>query len=148
MPKQKRKWVRSVYILFIFAFIGWIGFSLINVKEGHKSSVSAVAPTPELEVKHTVKGNKLYLVFQLKHFELSSDKVGGKPVYGEGHINLYIDGSKVAQIYKSAYVYPSLTQGKHDIRIELAHHDQETYGITEEFTVDVPKRVDDNKFSE
>lgn len=148
MQKQQRKWIRTVYVLFIFGFIGWIGFSLLNMKDGHKNLVSAIAPTPEMEVQHMVKGSKLFLEFQLKHFDLLAEKVGGKPVYGEGHIQLYIDGKKVANIYKGAYVYPSLTPGKHKVQVELAHHDHEMYGIKQEFTIDVAMKNDEKHIGE
>lgn len=148
MQKRQKKWIRMAYVLVIFGFIGWIGFSLLNIKEGHKNLVSAIAPTPELEVQHMVRGSKLFLEFQLRHFELSAVRSGAKPVYGEGHIQLYVDGQKVANIYKGAYVFPSLTPGKHKIEIVLAHHDNEAYGIKKEFTIDVPMRSNDQQIGE
>ncbi len=148
MPRRQKRWIRMAYVFFIFAFIGWIGFSLLNIKEGHKNSVSAVAPTPEMEVRHMVKGSKLFLEFQLKHFGLHAEKTDGKPVYGEGHIQLYIDGNKIAKIHKGAYVYPSLTPGKHTVLVELAHHDNKTYGIKQEFTIEVSARNNDKNLGE
>lgn len=137
-----------VYVFFICAFIGWIGFSLLNINDGQRNSVSALTPTPELDVRHSIKGDKLFLDFQLKHFSLHADKVGAKPVYGEGYIQLYIDGKKVDNIYKRAHVYPSLTHGRHTVVVELTHHNHEPYGITQQFTVDVPKHIEPKRLGE
>lgn len=147
MRSKKRKLARTIYVLFIFAFIGWIGFSLVNVQSGNEASVLATTPTPELKVEHKVKGNKLYLAFQLKHFTLKNAPAA-KQNYGEGYIVLHIDDRPVANIYKAAYVYPQLSAGKHSVKVELMHHNKEPYGIFEEFEIVVDSENNTRKIGE
>lgn len=148
MSKQAQKWIRTVYVFWIFVFVGWVGFSLVTLKDGAGGSVSAVVPTPELHVEHKVSGEKLFLSFRLKHFDLQKSPINAKAVYGAGHIQLLIDGVKVANIYKSAYVYPTLSPGQHSVVVQLAHHDGSTYGITKPFTIDVPNFRDGKRIGE
>lgn len=148
MTKRRKKWIRTAYVLFIFVVISWIGFSLVQINPDHRSSVSAVTPTPEMEVQHKVKDGKLFLVFRFKHFELS-DRKTEEQAYGQGHIQLWIDGKKVAKIYKTAYVHPALAAGKHQVVVELMHNNNESYGITEKFTIHVPSaNLPQKKFGE
>lgn len=147
MRNKKRKMIRTVYVLFIFAFIGWIGFSLVNVGDGNEASVLATTPTPELKVEHKVKGNKLYLAFHLKHFTLTNT-LSSKRNYGEGYIVLYIDDRPVAQIYKTAYVYPQLSEGKHQVKVELVYSNKEPYGIAEQFEIEVDGKTKSRRIGE
>lgn len=140
MRKWNKKFIRTIYVTVIICFIGWIGFSMSSLEES-KREVAAVSPTPELAVSHFVKGNKLFLEFRLKHFDLSKEKLGRKSVYGEGHIHLFIDGKKVADITRGAYVYTGLPAGTYRVKVELAHHDHQPYGVGEEFTITIPKNV-------
>jgi hypothetical protein len=136
MARRRKRIKYSVFVLLVFGFLGWLGFTIITLVEKNQGEiVSAVAPTPEFEVLHHVKGSKLYLEFRINHFQLVKEKMGQKPYYGEGHILLYVDDKPVAHIYKSAYVYAGLQPGSHKIRVELVHNNNESYGIGKEFPI-------------
>ncbi len=92
-------------------------------------------PTPAFTVKHAVVGKQLRLDLTVSHFRFSLENMGKDNKYGEGHVHLYIDGKKVAKIFDKQFVYSALTPGRHEVVLELAHNNHESYGIKQRFEV-------------
>lgn len=109
----------------------------LHLNEDAADVDQGTAPKPQMEVSYKLTGSDLQLSFELKHFELSLDRMDKGNKYGEGHIHLYVDGQKVTKIFENEYTLKGLSTGKHEIKIELAHNNHEPYGIDQVFTLEV-----------
>ncbi|WP_028987700.1 hypothetical protein [Thermicanus aegyptius] len=127
---------KSFQILLPISLLLLHSFPVMAMEKGAEG-VSSFAPAPEMDVIYHVKGNKLFLEFHLRHFRLTKEQMGKKKVYGEGHIHLFIDGKKVAKIFKSVHVESHLPPGKHTVKVELTHNNHEPYGIERVFPIEV-----------
>jgi len=93
--------------------------------------------TPGLEVSHSLKGNDLHLKLKVTGFTFSVENMGKDNRNGEGHIHLYVDGKKVAKIFDSHYVLKDLPAGHHEVVVELAHNNHDSYGVKRSLHVQV-----------
>ena len=85
---------------------------------------------PELAIavhKDPVAGWNLELVTE--NFEFSPGAAGLKPVAGQGHAHLYIDGRKVARLYAPWHHIASLTPGSHQINVTLNANNHATLTV-------------------
>ncbi|USG63693.1 hypothetical protein NDK47_16085 [Brevibacillus ruminantium] len=92
---------------------------------------------PTLEVSHKLEKNDLHLTLQVKGFSFSVENMGKENRYGEGHVHIYVDGKKVAKAFDKTYVVKDLSSGSHEIVVELAHNNHDSYGVKREFRVNV-----------
>ncbi|WP_019122777.1 hypothetical protein [Brevibacillus massiliensis] len=92
---------------------------------------------PTLAVKHSLKGNSLHLKLEVSRFTFSLDNMGKENKAGEGHAVLYLDGKKTAKIFDKEYVLDEIPPGKHQVVIELAHNNHESYGVRQTFQISV-----------
>jgi hypothetical protein len=90
---------------------------------------------PGLDVTHSLKENDLYLNLKVTGFRFSVENMGKENRNGEGHIHLYLDGKKVAKVFESQYVLKDLPAGQHQVVVELAHNNHESYGVKRSFHV-------------
>lgn len=63
------------------------------------------------------------------HFTFTPNKVGEKPVLGEGHVHLFID-SKLYVVLGPWFHIDTLPKGKHTILLRLANNDHSTYAVS------------------
>ena len=94
-------------------------------------------PAPTLEVSHHLEKNELHLQLKVTSFAFSVENMGKDNRFGEGHVHIYVDGKKIAKAFEETYVVKDLPSGKHDIVVELAHNNHDSYGIKQEFSVNV-----------
>ncbi|MGD8191614.1 hypothetical protein ACQCN2_16660 [Brevibacillus ginsengisoli] len=95
------------------------------------------AQSPAFTVSHQVKGDALHITLTVQKFAFSLENMGKENKYGEGHVHLYVDGKKVAKIFEPYFVYSGLTKGSHQITLELAHNNHESYGVKKMFEIQV-----------
>lgn len=92
---------------------------------------------PTLDVSHSLKENDLYLKVKVTGFTFSVDNMGKENKQGEGHIHLYLDGKKVAKMFDTSYVLKDIPAGHHEVVVELAHNNHDSYGVKRSFHVEV-----------
>ena len=88
----------------------------------------ANAPTVSLEVTEDPKSG-WNLHFPTDGIELSAAAASTEHVDGQGHMHLLIDGVKAARVYGEWWHLASLTEGEHEISIELNGNDHAPYSI-------------------
>ena len=92
---------------------------------------------PTLKVSHSLHGDDLHLQLTVTQFRFSLENMGKENRDGEGHVHLYLDDKKVAKIFDNTYVYRDIPRGKHQVVIELAHNNHESYGVKQSFAIEV-----------
>lgn len=92
---------------------------------------------PTLNVSHTLKQDDLHLKLNVTGFTFSLENMGKDNRYGEGHVHLYLDGKKVAKIFEPQYVLKDIPPGRHEVVVELAHNNHESYGVQQKLQIDV-----------
>lgn len=103
----------------------------------HQHASDEQRQKPALEVKHQLRGNDLHLQLEVQRFTFSLENMGKENKYGEGHVHLYLDGKKVAKIFERTYVYADIPPGQHEVTVELAHNNHESYGVKRSFGIDI-----------
>lgn len=91
-----------------------------------------------MKVNYEVKGNDVYIECMIDSFTFAKENVGKMHKDGEGHIVLYVDNQKIDKIFQRAFIVKGLPSGSHTIKVELVRNDQQTYGLEEEITVEIP----------
>lgn len=111
----------------------------VNV-ETADAETNANAPlqaAPTLAVSHRLEKRDLHLDLKVTNFTFSLENMGIENKDGEGHVHLYIDGKKVMKLFGTSYVWKDLQPGQHLVTVELAHNNHDSYGVKQEFKVDV-----------
>ena len=69
---------------------------------------------------------------RMANFRLAPEHTGDAPVPGEGHLHLYVDGTKHTRLYGTWFYLDGLAPGDHALRVEAVannhapyHHDGE-----------------------
>lgn len=113
---------------------------------GHQHSAGAktgtlteepARPEPGMEVIYSVKGDDLQLKLTVSNFSFSLENMGKENKFGEGHVHLYLDGKKVAKIFEPQFTYKDIKAGSHEVVVELAHNNHDSYGVKKSFKIDV-----------
>lgn len=108
-----------------------------TVAADHHHAAGEQRQKPSLQVNHQLRGDDLHVQLEVKHFTFSLENMGKENKYGEGHVHLYLDGKKVAKIFERTYVYADIPPGKHEVTVELAHNNHESYGVVRTFVIDI-----------
>ena len=104
--------------------------------EGHSHShgddevIEAASPAPavELTVNEDPKSG-WNLAVEVENFELTPEDEGSDPVDGQGHFHLYVDGVKVGRLYGTDWHLPKLTEGSHEITVEVSANNHLPYAV-------------------
>lgn len=59
----------------------------------------------------------------VENFVLAPQSVSTENVEGEGHMHLYVDGVKITRMYDEWHHIDGLSEGRHEIRVELSAND-------------------------
>lgn len=126
---------RTLTIVIVFLAINY----MVNNTEtsqtdqiGHQQQAQTT-----MKIQHKIVGNALHLHVEVSQFELSFESMEKDNKMGQGHIHLYVDGEKVTKIFEPDYVLKGIAPGEHQIKIELAHNDHQSYGVEETFTITI-----------
>jgi hypothetical protein len=107
---------------------------------GHDMEAMAVEPielagakAPRLALTATPDSmGGFNLRVKMANFRLAPEHTGGAPVPGEGHLHLYVDGTKHTRLYGTWFYLDGLAPGDHALRVEAVannhapyHHDGE-----------------------
>ncbi|WP_033022312.1 MULTISPECIES: carbohydrate-binding protein [Geobacillus] len=84
-----------------------------------------------LHVNHEVKGSDVFIECFAPRFPFRQGS-------GGGHVDVYVNGQKVTQVYTAAFVVRGLPSGTHHIRLEFVYNDGRTAGVGHEFDVSIP----------
>lgn len=84
------------------------------------------------------KENGSFYIKATTDLKLSSEHYGGKPVDGEGHIHVYVDGKIVGPIKDDTpFSLPLIEKGTYEIKLVLAENNHaESFGVSTEFSVE------------
>jgi hypothetical protein len=63
----------------------------------------------------------------MANFRLAPEHTGGRPVAGEGHLHLYVDGAKHTRLYGRWFYLDGLAPGDHALRVEAVANNHAPY---------------------
>lgn len=136
--KTKRLLFRLFLLIAIAAVVEWFVYS----KDDAQTNVTveqaeAHQEAPTLKVTYLLEQDDLQLKLAVTNFQFSLENMGKENRHGEGHVHLYLDGKKIAKVFEPTYVVKDIPSGKHEITVELAHNNHESYGVSERFSIEV-----------
>ena len=112
----------------------------MNQNPSHTSAPAAelqAQQAPAMDVDYTIKQDDLHLKLAVRNFSFSLENMGKENKPGEGHVHLYLDGKKVAKIFEPTFVLKDIPEGKHEVTVELARNDHESYGVKKQFQIEI-----------
>lgn len=136
--KTKRFLFRLFLLIALAAGVEWFVYANqpaqteVVAEEAHTHQAA-----PTLAVTHTLAKDDLTLKIAVTNFTFSLENMGKDNKHGEGHVHLYLDGKKIAKVFEPSYVLKDIPSGKHEVKVELAHNNHESYGVSESFSVDI-----------
>jgi hypothetical protein len=65
----------------------------------------------------------------MANFRLAPEHTGARPVPGEGHLHLYVDGTKHTRLYGRWFYLDGLAPGAHDLRVEAVANNHAPYRL-------------------
>ncbi len=71
----------------------------------------------------------LNVFVDVKDFTISPENASTEPVAGEGHLHLYIDGVRQMRFYNTALHIDGLSEGEHEIMVEVSANNHSAYAI-------------------
>ncbi len=89
---------------------------------------SADAPSVTIEATPDPKSG-WNLHFPAEGIDLVAEAASTDHVDGQGHMHLYVDGVKVGRMYGEWWHLASLTEGEHEVMIELNGNDHAPYAV-------------------
>jgi len=122
--------------IMVSVFLLWLLAAWTNGKTSPPVPVVAAPVAQTLHVKHEVRGKDIFVECVVDHFSFKKGVHDKKE--GEGHIDVYVNGQKVNEVFTAAFVVRGLPSGKHIVRLELVHNDSTKYGVAHEFEVNIP----------
>jgi hypothetical protein len=90
----------------------------------------------EIVVHHEIKGQDVYVECIVNDFSFESRKKETRKE-GQGHLHLFLNGTKIDEIYQAAFIIKGLPKGTHQLQIELVHNDHTTYDLKHDFEVTI-----------
>ncbi|MGN7468764.1 hypothetical protein [Brevibacillus sp. SAFN-007a] len=136
--KTKRLIFRLFLLIAIAAVVEWFVYAKDETPtNGVVEQSEAQQPMPTLAVTHSLEQDDLQLKLAVTNFQFSLENMGKENKHGEGHVHLYLDGKKIAKVFEPSYVLKDIPSGKHEITVELAHNNHESYGVSERFSIEV-----------
>lgn len=135
--KAKRLIFRLLLLIGIAACVELYLYVNKEVQTGSPVESLDAHQHPSLAVTHKLEKDDLHLQLTVTNFSFSLENMGKDNKPGEGHVHLYLDGKKVAKIFEPTYVLKDISSGKHEIVVELAHNNHDSYGVQEKFQIDV-----------
>lgn len=137
--KVQRLVIRLLVLIGFAACVEWFVYANHGAtqteavgKEGHSHQ-----QPPTLAVTHALNQDDLELKLKVTNFSFSLENMGKENRPGEGHVHLYLDGKKVAKVFEPTYVLKDIPSGKHEVMVELANNNHESYGVSQRISIEV-----------
>ncbi|RBW70234.1 hypothetical protein [Bacillus taeanensis] len=116
------------------------GITVLPVKETIFKEIGKVSANERtLTVHHKVKSNNVYIECLVPNFSFKDPK-DRKLKDGEGYIKVSVNGTHVTDIYKAAFIVRGLPVGKHEIKLEIVHNEDTSYGLSKTFTAEITEK--------
>ncbi|MEM8925614.1 MAG: hypothetical protein AAGD35_19080 [Actinomycetota bacterium] len=97
---------------------------------GDAMVVEAADPVPTIALAVTEDPKSGWNVaVEVTDFTFAPEAEGGDPVDGEGHLHFYIDGVKAGRQYGPDWHVAKLTEGTHELMVELSANNHMAYGV-------------------
>ncbi|WP_134683127.1 hypothetical protein [Brevibacillus migulae] len=138
----KKKWLSLLPMLAVLVGVEVYLYAQHTATVTQSQPVEQVSPVsekakPTLQVSHTLHDGDLHLQLTVTSFRFSLENMGKENRDGEGHVHLYLDDKKVAKIFDNNYIYKDIPKGKHQVVVELAHNNHDSYGVKQSFAIEV-----------
>ena len=148
LERRRPRWLLGLAVVVVLAGCGSTGDAVVDhgghaVEAGGGHDMETMVAQP-IELPAGGKAPRLTLTatpdpmggFNLRvgmaNFRLAPEHTGGRPVPGEGHLHLYVDGAKRTRLYGTWFYLDGLAPGDHALRVEAVannhapyHHDGE-----------------------
>jgi hypothetical protein len=93
----------------------------------------------DMVVNHKIINGDLYIECIVPNFNFTQNENGKKS--GEGHLVLFINGTKVDEIHRAAFILKDLPPGTHTIKVQVVHNDNSPYkSLEKEILVEIPQK--------
>ena len=69
------------------------------------------------------------LQVSVENFTLAPENASTEHVDGEGHMHIYVDGEKLTRLYGEWWHLSALTEGDHEVMVELSANDHRAYTV-------------------
>jgi len=91
---------------------------------------------PSLFIQHEIKGNQVLVEcivngVSFRESDHSKQKIGKMIVW--------VDGKKYSEVTSAAFIIKGLSPGGHKLKLEVVKLNNEPYGLTKEFIVNIPR---------
>lgn len=91
---------------------------------------------PSLFVQHKIKGNQVFVECILTGISFRETDNAGQKV---GKLVVWVDGKRTNEVASAAFIMKNLPPGNHNVKLEVVKLNNESYGLTKEFLVNIPK---------
>lgn len=89
---------------------------------------AADAPSVSIEIfEDPISGWNVHAV--ASDYTIAPENASTDHVEGEGHMHLYVDGQKITRLYGEWWHLSSLTEGDHEVMVELSANDHRAYAL-------------------
>lgn len=109
-------------------------FSSISVDEKFQIDNAAQTNLSAIKINHTVKGRDVFVECIVPGF---SFKDNVERIEGEGHIHVYLNGKKIKDVNRAAFILKDLPKGKHKITLKFVYNDNTPYRYSKSFPVHI-----------
>ncbi|MBA2874110.1 hypothetical protein HNR31_000880 [Anoxybacillus caldiproteolyticus] len=126
-----RKRIITVFSLFFLLIMTACGNDKPEPETNSNRIVPVVSqhqPTSPMHVKHEIKGKDVFVECIVTGFTFQK---------GAGHIDVYLNGKKINEVFTAAFVIRGLPTGKHTIRLELVDDGGRKSSLSHEFEVNI-----------
>jgi hypothetical protein len=120
-------------LVLVFTLVSNLQLDFNDKAVAKKSEINTVAMT----VNHKIINGDLYIECIVPHFNFTQKQSGKKN--GDGHLVLYVNGTKVDDIHRAAFILKDLPSGKHTIKVQVVNNENTPYKkLAEEIEVVIP----------
>lgn len=91
---------------------------------------------PSIYVQHKTKGNNVFIECILTGISFRAPEHAGEKT---GKLIVWVDGKRTNEVSSAVFIMKNLSPGNHKIKLEVVNLNNEPYGLSKEFLVNIPK---------
>ena len=91
---------------------------------------------PSLFVQHEIKGNQILVECIVNGVSFRESDHAKQKI---GKMIVWVDGKKNSEVTSAAFIIKGLSPGVHKMKLEVVKLNNESYGLTKEFIVNIPR---------
>jgi hypothetical protein len=122
----------TILSLFIVGILS--GFQKSNVLPV-SSEYSQMTP-PSFFVQSKTKGSNVFVECILTGISFRQTEQKDRKV---GKLVIWLDGKRAKEVNSAAFIIKGLPPGRHEVKLEVVDLNNQPYGLTNEFLVNIPK---------